>query len=445
MRTRLALVTGLSFFFVSVSAFAGIFPDVPDSHLQREAIEALVGKGVIGGNPDGTFHPDETVNRAAMLKMLYKAAGLDATSHAPGCFIDVARGSWYESYVCNAFAKGFVQGYLDKSFKPNQGVSRVEAAKLLTAVFGIDTPEISQSDRSLVNFTDLSTSEWYARPLYALFREGILPIVGMAGPTFNPTKPLTRGEAAAYIYNALKVAEQNDAEESEDELSASSVSTRSSLSSSSQSNTVIIRPTIPFVDTQIFKAKNPVSYQFSLTVKTTIGVIAMLSEGQTGGLTCRLYRLNDEGFSLEYYLGFAEGKSCYIRAMLAPGDYQLQLQPTMQNSKYLVDVKATDGDGNDGFSEAQGLDKVLRTGVLEGNDYYDWYTFVVKTEKEYIVEMRSSDKLGCLIYPMEDVDIFGFSGPSCNAPYLFPTGTYYVGVIHGSPKETAQTYSIHLK
>ena len=65
----------LSALTLNMTAYAAVFPDVPDNHLYREAIEKLVGSQVINGNPDGTFKPEEAVNRAAMLKMLYKAAG----------------------------------------------------------------------------------------------------------------------------------------------------------------------------------------------------------------------------------------------------------------------------------------------------------------------------------------------------------------------------------
>lgn len=457
MKTRaVPALFGLALLTLALAASASMFPDVPDSHPHREAIEALAQAGVITGNPDGTYHPEETVNRAALLKLSYKAAGIDPSAHTPGCFTDLQAGSWYEPYVCHAKASGFVQGYKDKTFKPAQGVTRAEATKLIVVVFGIPVEPVSSADTALLAYSDVSLSEWYAVYLAAALRTGILPFSGMDATTFSPGSLLTRAEAAAMIESAMtghtpaeEESTEEEQEEEEDDMNeqsgaSSSAAVQSSSSSSSQA--VIINSVVPFKDTQGFTKKQPVSYRFTLAAKTVISSTATLTPGYQGGLVCRLYRLTDAGFSLEYYIGFSEGGSCYLRTALAPGNYQLQIEPTVASTLYTLDVKIAAGDGNDGFSEALKIDNgAVRADALDGGDYDDWYRFQIKTEATRTVELRSSDKLRCLIYPMEDVDIFGFSGPSCNAPYLFPTGTYYVGVGHGVPRAERQTYSIRLK
>src|SRR3990167_2266936 len=89
---------------------AAVFPDVPEGSLYQEAVEMLVDAQVINGNPDGLFHPNDDVNRAAMLKMLYKARGKTPDPLSVRCFLDVEIGSWYESFVCDAAARRYVNG-----------------------------------------------------------------------------------------------------------------------------------------------------------------------------------------------------------------------------------------------------------------------------------------------------------------------------------------------
>ena len=76
MRKLITAVFTTAILLTSVPlAFASVFPDVPDGYMYQEEIEMLVGAQVINGNPDGSFKPERGVNRAEMLKMLYKAKG----------------------------------------------------------------------------------------------------------------------------------------------------------------------------------------------------------------------------------------------------------------------------------------------------------------------------------------------------------------------------------
>ena len=185
-------------------AEAAIFPDVPQGHLYQEPIEALAQAQVINGNPDGNFSPDRMVNRAEMLKMLYKATGKQPDAASKSCFTDVGAGAWYESFVCDAAAHHFVEGYSsDGTFRPADPVNRVEALKMVLQVFGIGIADVSEEQQQIVKFVDVSTTAWYTKYLYTAYLKQILPIAGQEPGRFYPDWPLLRGEAAAIIYNAL--------------------------------------------------------------------------------------------------------------------------------------------------------------------------------------------------------------------------------------------------
>lgn len=451
MMTVLLSIILLHFIGVSI-AQAAVFPDVPDAHIYREPVELLVGRAVINGNPDGNFYPEKSVNRAEMLKMLYIAAGKIPADVSERCFPDILPGSWYEKYVCDASFQGYVQGYSDGLFRPANTVNRVEAIKMIAEVFEISVPELTDQMREVVKFVDVSVSAWYTKYLYAAFVWKVLPIAGQGGPRLFPESPLLRGEAAAYIFNALKAVPPSDEEVNEstetEELSEEgfeeeSQGASSSSASASKPEDSIENVLFPFDVQKTFTAKRPHTYRFTLSSAQRVAIDTKVSAGE---VICRLYKIRSDGFSVEYYLGFQEGGHCFFGVSLVPGDYQLQVQPTVGDSGYTLSAQPDPGgDGNDGFSQAKLLSSTPRTDTLGANDFADWFTFSLTAEKKLTVEAASQAGVTCLVYPMDDVDLYGFSGPQCNQSYLYPSGTYYVGISRRPPKAATQAYTVRLK
>lgn len=452
----LRAVTTALLILIPASALAA-FPDVSASYAHRVAIDGLVNLGVVGGHPDGTFRPRDPVDRAAMLKMLYKARGLEPSPSAKKCFTDVVAGSWYESYVCDAVARGFVQGYADKTFKPARAVTRAEAIKLTVVVMALSVP----SDSAQIElYADIGASDWFRPYVRTALARKVLPIAGQDGKNFSPHTLLERGEAAAYIWNALNTQDEEAAVSStassspsvrEQELQAQREQ-EEAMHEQALKNTYLMG--IPFSEERAFTEKQIISYKFSLASAAVIDVTTTLLPNEKGGITCRLYRLREDGFSEEYYLGFIDGAKCLLRSSLAPGEYQLQLQPTSAGAKFSVSATKGTGDGNDGFREANLLEQgKLRTELLDSNDLEDWYTFKVYADaksydaggRQMTVKTTGTASIGCLIYPLSDVDLFGFSVPDCNAPFLYPPGTYMVSIRHAKPYPTKQTYTVELK
>lgn len=431
-------------------ALAAVFPDVPDGHVYQGSIERLVGLKVINGNPDGRFNPERSVNRAEMLTMIYRALAATPASVGAKCFADVIVGSWYEAVVCDAAAHRFVEGYSDGTFRPQKEVNRVEALKMITKMFAMPVAELSAQDRTIVKFVDVSVSAWYTKYLYAAFTNGILPIVGQNGPRFYPDAPLLRGEAAAYIDNALQIHVMKQSSSAAQSASAAaSTAAAVSAAASSAASVYVDEPIIkqvdfPFSDTGTFDAKRTISYRF--TLKAAIVFDAQVGTDDKSSVTCRLFKLSDQGMSAEYYLGFEHNGTCNMRVALRSGSYQLDVQPSVAGVDFSVFTKAGKSDGNDGFSEAKVLLKgIPRSAIMEVDNYADWYTFTLAAETQMTVELSMSARMDGFIYPMENVDLFGFTGPEINQPYSYPPGTYYVGVRRGDPAFGKETYSIQLK
>jgi len=99
-------------------------------------------KGFIDGYPDGTFRPDQRINRAEFTKILIGATHTDdfsyCNTHAIG-FSDVEGDAWFAPYVCAAKRTQIVDGYPDGSFRPDAFITFVEAAKMLARAFELQT------------------------------------------------------------------------------------------------------------------------------------------------------------------------------------------------------------------------------------------------------------------------------------------------------------------
>lgn len=446
-----------SSFILTVHASA-VFPDVPQGHMYQESVEQLVNAGVVNGNPDGNFYPDRAVNRAEMLKMLYVAKGLQADESSRNCFSDVE--GWYELYVCDAAARRFVAGYSDGTFRPGNEVNRVEALKMIQEVFGLTVDEISESDREIVQFVDISVAAWYTKYLVNAYEVGILPIAGQDPSRFYPDAPLKRGEATAMIYNGLyaqlqeirEEAEQEEEEEAEEEGVSSSAASSDGREEESEQNDEpevnnILNTTFPMDLSGKFNDKDPFVYRFDIDQSTVVSTEVSLQSGQPGDVSCILYLLNESGFSSEFYIGVQSDGKCSLLTTLTPGPYQLQIQPTDANTTYRVESEEVSGDGNDGYSEAKQLYiGAPRTETLPQGNLQNWYTFRINNPNgiRLKLDLTNSTNVGCVIYAMDDVDLYGFSGPECGQYYTYPEGTYYVAVTRKLKHGTQQTYTILL-
>ncbi len=162
------------------------FSDVSASTKYSVAIKALEAKGVIKGYEDGTFKPGNRINRAEFLKIVIHAAYDQATIDEllsrvkiKG-FTDVMGDEWFAQDVYFATAKGIIGGYPDGSFRPNQDITFVEAAKIITLAYGQQAQ---------------GYGEWYEPFARALESAKAIP------PTVAALdRPITRGEMAEMIW-----------------------------------------------------------------------------------------------------------------------------------------------------------------------------------------------------------------------------------------------------
>jgi hypothetical protein len=96
------------------------FTDVPTS---ETAVSWAAAAGIVTGYDDGTFRPTVAVNRGQAVMMLWKIAGEPQASEPSG-FTDVPPTAWNADAVSWADEQGIVTGFDDGTFRPNQPVNR---------------------------------------------------------------------------------------------------------------------------------------------------------------------------------------------------------------------------------------------------------------------------------------------------------------------------------
>ena len=174
-----------------------VFSDI-QNHWARQFIEALSAQGMISGFKDGTFKPDDKMTRAQYAALLVKAFNPPAKRQAEN-FTDVPASFWGYNAIQQAYRGGFVAGFPNKTFKPNDNVQRVQVIVSLVNGLGL-----AVADANALNaYSDKTAIPDYAKDEVVTASKKRIVVNYPNVKQLNPTKEATRGEVAAMIYQAL--------------------------------------------------------------------------------------------------------------------------------------------------------------------------------------------------------------------------------------------------
>lgn len=171
------------------------FTDVTN-HWAYSAIKRVYTRGWMVGMDEKTFAPDQQLSRAMLAVILYAMAGEPAvTGESP--FTDVPAGCWYTDAIVWAAQNGIVCGFGDGTFRPNEAVTRAQAAVMLygyAAFTGADVTARADlsaySDAGQIPAWAMDAMQWAnARRL----------IVGRDSSHLAPNGGATRAEMAAIL------------------------------------------------------------------------------------------------------------------------------------------------------------------------------------------------------------------------------------------------------
>ncbi len=158
------------------------FSDVEYDHPYDESVLYLKSQGIVTGYADGTFRPDQQITRAEFLKIVLETADkIDPNTEDKNCFDDT-KDHWGEFYICLAKREGFIDGYDDGSFKPENPINFAEASKIIVNVMGL---EQGDSDEDL----------WYAPYVASLDDADVIP------PSIDAfDRKITRAEMSEMVW-----------------------------------------------------------------------------------------------------------------------------------------------------------------------------------------------------------------------------------------------------
>jgi len=104
------------------------FPDVEPTRWSNRIISTMANGGYVRGYEDGTFRPGNYITRAEFVTIV--SYFTDDPNKVAGSFSDIA-GHWAEERIRIATANGWIAGYEDGSFRPNNYITRAEAITII--------------------------------------------------------------------------------------------------------------------------------------------------------------------------------------------------------------------------------------------------------------------------------------------------------------------------
>jgi hypothetical protein len=168
------------------------FTDVPEGYWAQKPIEYLATLGIMDGYQDGTFRPTKEITRGELAVILVKAKGFEV-GQVKLKFKDVPPQSYEEPYISMAVERKYITGYPDGTFRPNERITRAEAASILARFSGLYLkPKVEARV-----FPDVPRDHWASPAIAATKEVGFFTY--LSGKSFGPNLYLTRAEAAELI------------------------------------------------------------------------------------------------------------------------------------------------------------------------------------------------------------------------------------------------------
>ena len=188
----LALIAALLFHFAPIGSTGGgtglaanvlaTFSDIPATHPNYEAINYIHNQNIVEGYSDGTFRPDNLINRAEFTKIIVETFNR-GQGVGSNCFPDVGT-DWYAKYVCFSKTHNIISGYPDGNFRPANNINFVEIAKILVNIKG---------------FSIMSNPDTWYKP----YVEKLAELKAIPDSITHFDQNVTRGEMAVMIYRLV--------------------------------------------------------------------------------------------------------------------------------------------------------------------------------------------------------------------------------------------------
>ncbi|MFF2912246.1 Ig-like domain-containing protein [Paenibacillus sp. NPDC057934] len=175
------------------------------NHWSNSVVAELAAKNIIDNSYGSTFKPGQKITRAEFAVMLSRGLGLQGDRDAAGRFRDVQPSTQTGDYIGAAAKAGIINGNTDATFRPNDNITREQMAIMMIRAMEYTGNYITLTGTpsgALSIFKDKAkiqnmSAEFVAKAV----QSGI--ILGMPGGTFLPQGNATRAEGAVMLQRML--------------------------------------------------------------------------------------------------------------------------------------------------------------------------------------------------------------------------------------------------
>ena len=194
---------------MTVSSFAQVFADVSQEHFAYEKINDFYEKGIVVGDGDGNFRPDDLITREEFCKILIKSFGYIANNDVKSSFADVEDGRWSKAYIeaCQDFLPGKVAENGEKKFAPDIAVFKEDLVAATVMMMGYPTVLAEGIESAKEVFSDGETiSDALSEQISIAVKMGV---VDAESDVFDAKNGITRADAVEFVDNALNIYEDS--------------------------------------------------------------------------------------------------------------------------------------------------------------------------------------------------------------------------------------------
>ncbi|MFF2911805.1 S-layer homology domain-containing protein [Paenibacillus sp. NPDC057934] len=162
-------------------------------HWAENVLNQWQDQGLLKGYEDGSLKPDHKITRAEFTALVNKSFGYKDSGSIS--FKDVKSSDWFYEEVAKAVSAGYIKGYSDQTFKPNQSLTREEMATIVASLLELKESLVPPSFKDL-----LVGHTWSKGSIASVVEAGLM--VG-SDQNFRPLANATRAEAVTVLDRAL--------------------------------------------------------------------------------------------------------------------------------------------------------------------------------------------------------------------------------------------------
>ena len=150
---------------VKGQTYAAGLSDIYADDWYANTVGYAVQKGIVSGYPDGTFKPNQPITRAEFSSIASRFA--DLTEEKDLNFSDLKASHWGYKAIRLAASNGWISGYPDNTFRPEQAITRAEVTSITNRMLNrsADLDWINAHSAKVIHFSDVSAGDWFFEPV----------------------------------------------------------------------------------------------------------------------------------------------------------------------------------------------------------------------------------------------------------------------------------------